>query len=81
MLVTAVFSQQLLSEYCVNLLHNVFELCSYCRHFQATDTKKFHDIWCMNEEEVKELAQKVLEQDKIITEQQLGMQWKPPQDL
>ena len=35
----------------------------------------------MNEEEVKELAQKVLEQDKIITEQQLGMQWRPPQDL
>ncbi|XP_072029395.1 dynein regulatory complex protein 1-like isoform X2 [Amphiura filiformis] len=57
------------------------ELQKKSKHFQATDTRKFHDIWCMNEEEVKSLAQKVLEQDNIIMHQQLGMQWKPPQDL
>ncbi|XP_022104509.1 dynein regulatory complex protein 1-like [Acanthaster planci] len=56
------------------------ELQKKSKHFQATDTRKFHDIWCMNEEEVKELASRCLEQDRIITQQQLGMSWKTPQD-
>lgn len=51
------------------------------RHFQATDTKKFYDVWCMNEEEVKQLAQKLLEQNRIITEQQLGLEATPLEDL
>ncbi|XP_071491809.1 dynein regulatory complex protein 1-like [Diadema antillarum] len=53
------------------------ELQKKSKHFQATDTKKFHDIWVMNEEEVKELAAKLMEQDRIISEQQLGLPWKP----
>ena len=49
------------------------------RHFQATDTKKFVDIWKMNEEQVKELVADLLSVDRIIFEQQLGMQWQTPQ--
>ncbi|XP_038052211.1 dynein regulatory complex protein 1-like [Patiria miniata] len=57
------------------------ELQKKSKHFQATDTRKFHDIWCMNEDQVKELAQICLEQDRIIAEQQLGLTWKAPQDM
>ncbi|XP_071803917.1 dynein regulatory complex protein 1-like [Asterias amurensis] len=57
------------------------ELQKKSKHFQATDTRKFHDIWCMNEDQVKMLATSCLEQDRIITEQQLGLQWKAPDNM
>ncbi|XP_071964667.1 dynein regulatory complex protein 1-like [Antedon mediterranea] len=57
------------------------ELQKKSKHFQATDTRKFHDIWLMNEDLVKEQADKVLEQDRIIMGQQLGLPWKPPVDM
>ena len=46
----------------------------FCRHFQTTDEQKFRDIWLMNEERAKQLVKDVLEQNRIIHEQQLGIQ-------
>ena len=43
----------------------------------ATDAKKFHDVWVMNETEAKEMVQKLLEEDRIIHEQHLGLVWSP----
>ncbi|XP_018430142.1 PREDICTED: dynein regulatory complex protein 1, partial [Nanorana parkeri] len=48
------------------------------RHFAAVDAKKFHDIWVMNEEEIKQLVLRALEADRIIQEQQLGLPWIAP---
>ena len=42
------------------------------------DANKFHDVWCMNEEECKDLVQGVLEADTIIHTQQLGLEWVVP---
>ncbi|XP_032232775.1 dynein regulatory complex protein 1 isoform X3 [Nematostella vectensis] len=55
------------------------ELQKKSRHFQATDQKKFEDIWNMNEEQVRDLVHSVLEEDRIIMEQQLGLPWEAPQ--
>ena len=43
-----------------------------------TDSKKFVDVWMMNEEQVKELVSDILAEDKIIYEQQLGLEWETP---
>mmetsp|Transcript_11661 Transcript_11661/g.11720 ORF Transcript_11661/g.11720 Transcript_11661/m.11720 type:complete len:244 (+) Transcript_11661:946-1677(+) len=56
------------------------ELRKKFRHFEKADTQRFNEIWAMNEAEVKDLASKVLKCDKIIYEQQLGLQWAPPED-
>lgn len=48
------------------------------RHFMAADAKKFNDVWCMNEEECKDLANSVLEADRIVHEQQLGLKYRTP---
>ncbi|KAK5664766.1 hypothetical protein BDV3_002123 [Batrachochytrium dendrobatidis] len=56
------------------------ELQKKFRHFQMADSKKYKDIWKMNEEEARELMRKVLQADRIINEQQLGMKWMPPQE-
>ena len=44
----------------------------------AADNKKFHDVWVMNEEECKDLVKQLIEADKIIHEQQLGLQYQDP---
>lgn len=48
------------------------------KHFLAVDLKKFHDIWKMNEDHCKLLAHNLLEADRIIHEQQLGLAWMAP---
>ena len=50
------------------------------QHFEVADTKRYRDVWQMHEEEVTELMRKVLQADKIIHEQQLGLNWFPPSE-
>lgn len=39
--------------------------------------EKFHELWIMNEERCREMAQKLLDADRIIFEHQLGLTWMP----
>jgi dynein regulatory complex protein 1 len=48
------------------------------RHFEIADTTKYDEVWSMHEEEVKDLVDQLLKADKIISEQQLGWLWRPP---
>jgi hypothetical protein len=49
----------------------------FSRHFLTADMEKFHELWIMNEERCKEMAQKLLDADRIIFEHQLGLTWTP----
>ncbi|XP_066533462.1 dynein regulatory complex protein 1 isoform X2 [Hoplias malabaricus] len=48
------------------------------RHFAAVDAKRFKEVWLMNEAEAKTLVQRALETDRLIHEQQLGLDWVSP---
>lgn len=48
------------------------------KHFERYDEQRYADIWNMHQENVSEVAKKVLEADRVIHQQQLGMQWFPP---
>ncbi|KAJ3125191.1 hypothetical protein HK100_010936 [Physocladia obscura] len=64
------------------ILEQYKELQKKYRHFQISDTTKYTEIWAMNEENTLQLMRKVIVADRIIVEQQLGMQWiAPPEDL
>ncbi|GFR65867.1 dynein regulatory complex protein 1-like [Elysia marginata] len=65
-----------LSEDYKRITEQFHDLQRKSKHFLATDAKKFHDIWCMNEEELKGLLKEVLDVDRVIHEQQLGL---PPE--
>ncbi|KAJ3327198.1 hypothetical protein HDU76_012239 [Blyttiomyces sp. JEL0837] len=56
------------------------ELQKKFRHFQIADDKKYREVWNMNKELTQELMRKVLQADRIIHEQQLGMKWTPPSE-
>lgn len=51
------------------------------RHFEVADTQKFDEVWGMHEDEAKDLVDQLLKADKILTEQQLGWAWRPPDML
>jgi dynein regulatory complex protein 1 len=50
------------------------------KYFEDADTLKYRDIWRMNQEIAEELANHLLKADEIITEQQLGLTWIPPEE-
>merc|ERR1719482_821291 len=49
-------------------------------HFEQADEKKFREVWEMNEQEVRGHIAKVLEADRLLHEQQLGLEWAPPKE-
>ncbi|KAF4662819.1 hypothetical protein FOL47_006042 [Perkinsus chesapeaki] len=68
-----------------NLTEEFSRLMQQYRHvleknkkFEEQDQKKFSDIWANNETEVRSLVAKVLDGDKVIHEQLLGLTWSPP---
>ncbi|XP_063079139.1 dynein regulatory complex protein 1 [Engraulis encrasicolus] len=48
------------------------------RRFAVMDAQKFEEVWRMNDEEVKALASRALEIDRLIHQQQLGLEWAAP---
>lgn len=56
------------------------DLQSKYKHFEEADEKKFREVWEMNEVDVRALINKVLDADRIIHEQQLGIPWVPPRE-
>lgn len=47
--------------------------------FTEVNEKKYQDIWQMNYEECLKQLDKVLQIDKTLTEQQLGLEWHEPE--
>ena len=50
------------------------------RNFQASDRKKFQEVWAMKEEEIERKVKRALDADRILHEQHLGMVWHPPSE-
>ncbi|KAL3314014.1 hypothetical protein Ciccas_007379 [Cichlidogyrus casuarinus] len=49
------------------------------RTLMDSDSKNYHDVWVFNEIKCQTLSKQLLEADRIITEQQLGLIWNDPQ--
>ena len=45
-------------------------------HFSNSESKRFHELWKMNFNTVKNLAAQCLQADRIIHRQQIGLAWK-----
>ena len=54
------------------------ELQKKVKHFQLLDTRRFRDIWKMNEERVRSLSDEVLSANTVVHQQQLGLDWEVP---
>jgi dynein regulatory complex protein 1 len=50
------------------------------RHFELADIRKFQEVWAMNEETVAAKVKRVLNADRVLHEQQMGLTWHAPSD-
>lgn len=48
--------------------------------FEKSDDNRFKEVWAMNDQEAKNLVEKIMHADKVIHLQQLSVPWKPPSD-
>jgi hypothetical protein len=51
------------------------------RHFDRIDSARYAELWQLKQEEATELTQQLLAADRVISEQQLGWAWAPPDEL
>ncbi|KAF1330534.1 Dynein regulatory complex protein 1, partial [Globisporangium splendens] len=70
-------NQELTEEY-RRLTKQYKDLQKKYAHFETSDRNKYDEVWVMHEEEALEKIEKLLNADKIIHEQQLGLVWKRP---
>ena len=56
------------------------ELQNKFKRFEKSDDNRFNEIWTMNEHEVKALINKIIQADRVVHVQQLGIAWQPPTD-
>ncbi|NWZ93907.1 DRC1 protein, partial [Nesospiza acunhae] len=48
------------------------------RQLQRSSAERFRRVWVVNEDEAKALIRELLDADRVIHEQQLGMPWEEP---
>ncbi|KAM4745810.1 dynein regulatory complex protein 1 [Anableps anableps] len=48
------------------------------KHFAVADAKRFEEVWLVIEDEVKQLAQRALTIESVISQQLFGLPWKEP---
>eukprot|EP00055_Hartaetosiga_balthica_P013712 m.71468 g.71468 ORF g.71468 m.71468 type:complete len:703 (-) comp8350_c0_seq1:1855-3963(-) len=51
------------------------------KHFETLDRKRLDEVWELNEEKCTAKSKELLNADRVIHEQQLGLQWVPPLDI
>lgn len=50
------------------------------KHFELSDSKKYTEVWKMKEDQVVQLAKRVVAADQVLHEQQLGLAWQAPNE-
>lgn len=50
-------------------------------HFAHVNDEKFHMLWEMNKDRTLAVLKRILDTDKILYEQQMGLDWDPPQNF
>ncbi|XP_011882774.1 PREDICTED: dynein regulatory complex protein 1-like isoform X2 [Vollenhovia emeryi] len=71
---------QRLTDQVVKAHKNILDLVEKSNHFTRINDKKYMRIWDMNARNANELLDKILNADKVIYEQALGMEWSPSEE-
>jgi dynein regulatory complex protein 1 len=48
------------------------------QYFVKADTAQYAEVWEMNEREAMQLVDQCVQGDRVVFEQQLGVEWRPP---
>ncbi|KAH1016648.1 hypothetical protein HUJ04_007832 [Dendroctonus ponderosae] len=70
-----------LSESIKKLHKSIIDVEAKADHFAHVNDEKFHMLWEMNKNRTLAVLKKILDTDKILYEQQMGLEWDPPQNF
>ncbi|KAJ8953586.1 hypothetical protein NQ318_003008 [Aromia moschata] len=63
----------------IKKLHrNILEVEAKADHFAKINDDKFHQVWQMNKKRCEAILKQILDSDRVLYEQQLGISWDPP---
>ncbi|KAG4072679.1 hypothetical protein HA402_004768 [Bradysia odoriphaga] len=65
----------------MRLYTNILEMEAKAAIFAEVNDEKYHTVWEMNDKEVKALLRDILAIDKVIFDQQLGIEWHEPDNI
>lgn len=63
----------------VHLHDNIVDIETKADIFLKTNEKTYQQLWSMNRSQSVELLEQILQIDKVLYEQQLGLEWNPPE--
>ncbi|XP_066255392.1 dynein regulatory complex protein 1 [Euwallacea similis] len=70
-----------LSESIRKLQKSILDVEAKADHFAQVNDEKFHMLWEMNKTRGLEVLKKILDIDRVLYEQQMGLDWDPPQNF
>ncbi|KAG5886055.1 hypothetical protein JTB14_009504 [Gonioctena quinquepunctata] len=63
----------------IKKLHqNILDIEAKADHFAKVNDEKFHQIWELNRKNCQAVLTSIISTDKILHEQQMGIDWDPP---
>ncbi|XP_066139815.1 dynein regulatory complex protein 1 [Euwallacea fornicatus] len=70
-----------LSENIRKLQKSILDVEAKADHFAHINDEKFHMLWEMNKTRILGVLKKIMDSDRILYEQQMGLDWDPPQNF
>ncbi|KAL6267785.1 hypothetical protein P5V15_000856 [Pogonomyrmex californicus] len=74
------FEIQKLTDQVIKVHKNILDLMEKSNYFTKLNDKTYMQIWDMNVKNANGLLDKILNADKVIYEQILGIEWNPPEE-
>lgn len=63
------------------LHQNIGDIEKKANHFANMNDRRYHQVWNLRQETANKLLSKILTIDRLIHEQQLGLEWTPPENI
>ncbi|XP_069705691.1 dynein regulatory complex protein 1 isoform X2 [Periplaneta americana] len=67
-----------LTEEVIKLQHSIMDIENRAEHIAKVNDRKYQQLWKLNQDAAEKLLKKILDIDRVIHEQQLGLEWTPP---
>ncbi|XP_052121907.1 dynein regulatory complex protein 1 [Frankliniella occidentalis] len=66
----------------ISRLHqNIGDIEKKANHFANINDRRYNQVWNLRQETANELLTKIMTIDRLIHEQQLGLEWSPPENV
>ncbi|CAH2005594.1 unnamed protein product [Acanthoscelides obtectus] len=70
-----------LTEGIKRLHRSIMDIDAKANRFATISEEKFHKVWKVNKSIVEKILKRIIETDRVLHEQQMGIEWEPPSKI